>query len=60
MGTLPRRQRKAVALRINFGFSHARIARYLGSPSPDAARMLVARGLQRLAQALAETHEGRT
>jgi DNA-directed RNA polymerase specialized sigma24 family protein len=34
-----------VILRLEFGYSHAEIAEALGKPSPDAARMVVARAL---------------
>jgi RNA polymerase sigma factor (sigma-70 family) len=43
-------QREAVITRVEFGLSYAEIARALGKPSPDAARMLVVRGLTKLAR----------
>jgi RNA polymerase sigma factor (sigma-70 family) len=43
-------QRAAVILRIELGYRHQEIADLLGSPSANAARMLVARGLARLAE----------
>jgi RNA polymerase sigma-70 factor (ECF subfamily) len=47
---LPAEHREAVILRIEMGFSHQEIARAIGSPSPNAARMLVSRALVTLAQ----------
>jgi RNA polymerase sigma factor (sigma-70 family) len=43
---------EAVMLRLEFGYSYGEIADALGSPSADAARMVVARGLARLAGAM--------
>jgi RNA polymerase sigma-70 factor (ECF subfamily) len=45
-------QRQAVILRIEMGFSHQEVADALGAPTPDAARMIVARALARLAELL--------
>ena len=42
--------REAVVMRIELGCSHAEIARALGKPSADAARMLVSRALARMAE----------
>jgi RNA polymerase sigma-70 factor (ECF subfamily) len=47
-------QREAVLLRLEFGYSHAEIAEALGRPSADAARMVVARALVSLAEAIDE------
>ncbi len=52
---LPEEQQQAVILRIEFGFSHQEIAHALGRPSANAARMMVARGLVRLAEKM-EAH----
>jgi RNA polymerase sigma factor (sigma-70 family) len=52
LSELPEEQQHAVILRVEFGYSHARIAEALDRPSPDAARMLVTRGLALLAEAL--------
>jgi len=41
-------QREAVILRLEFGYSHAEIAEALGKPSPDAARMVIARAFMTL------------
>jgi len=49
LATLPEEQQQAVILRIEFGYSHARIAEALGKPSTDAARVMVSRALVRLA-----------
>jgi RNA polymerase sigma factor (sigma-70 family) len=45
--------REAVLARMELGLSYAEIARSLGKPSPDAARMTVARALVRLAREMA-------
>jgi RNA polymerase sigma-70 factor (ECF subfamily) len=55
--TLTEDQRHAVVLRLEFGLSLAEIARALGRPSADAARMLVARGLMNLAESLGEASD---
>jgi RNA polymerase sigma-70 factor, ECF subfamily len=47
---LTEEQREAVILRVEFGYSHQEIADAIGSPSANAARMLVSRGLLRLAE----------
>ena len=44
--------REAVVMRIELGLSHDEIARALGKPSADAARMAVSRALVRLAEDL--------
>ena len=43
-------QREAVVLRVEMGLTYQEIADAMESPSPNAARMLVARGLARLAE----------
>lgn len=45
-------QREAVILRLEFGMAYAEIAVELDAKSPDAARMLVSRGLVALAEAM--------
>ncbi|HRQ64895.1 MAG TPA: sigma-70 family RNA polymerase sigma factor [Xanthomonadaceae bacterium] len=50
LAQLGERQREAVVLRVEFDMSYPEIALELDCPSADAARMLVARGLQRLAE----------
>ena len=52
---LPPRQKAAVILRIEFGFTHREIAAELDCSSPDAARMLVARALVSLSEAIQES-----
>ena len=52
LATLAPDQREAVLLRLEFGYSHAQIAEALGRPSADAARMVVARALVSLAEAI--------
>jgi RNA polymerase sigma-70 factor, ECF subfamily len=49
---LDARQREAVILRIEFGYRHDEVAEAVGCASANAARMLVSRGLMRLAEAL--------
>lgn len=50
---LPLRSRDAIILRLEFGMAYGEIADELDAPSPDAARMIVARGLKSLAQGMA-------
>lgn len=47
-------QREAVVLRLETGFSYPEIAEATEAPSPDAARMLVSRGMVRLAELMGE------
>ena len=47
---LPERQREAVVLRIELGFTYEQIAEATEHPSTDAARMFVARTLVRLSE----------
>ena len=42
-------QREAVIMRVELGSSYEEIAEVLGSPSRNAARMVVSRGLVQLA-----------
>ena len=42
-------EQEAVVLRIEMGFTHEQVAQAIGSPSANAARMLVARELVRVA-----------
>ena len=57
LAQLTEEQQVAVMLRIEMGFTHQRVAEELGCPSPNAARMVVARALIRLAEAMDE-HRG--
>jgi RNA polymerase sigma-70 factor (ECF subfamily) len=50
LSRLPERQREAVVLRIELGFTHQQVADAVGCPSDDAARMMVARALSHLAE----------
>lgn len=52
--SLTEAQQEAVILRIEFGFDYQKIADAVGSPSANAAQMMVSRALLRLAQALEE------
>lgn len=50
LAALGEEARKAVLLRVEFGYSHQRIAEAIGKPSADAARMTVARAMVELAR----------
>jgi RNA polymerase sigma factor (sigma-70 family) len=50
LARLAEREREAVILRVEFGYTHEEIAEALGSPSANAARMTVTRALVRLAE----------
>ena len=50
LARLGERDREAVILRVEFGYTHGEIADALGSPSANAARMTVTRALVRLAE----------
>ncbi len=52
LAQLTEEQQEAVILRIEFGYSHQEIADALGRPSENAARMVVARALARLAESM--------
>ena len=52
--SLEERQREAVVLSIEFGYTAAEIAAAIGSPSANAARMVVSRALVRIAELLDE------
>ena len=49
---LPDRSRQAVMLRLEFGMGYQEVAETIGSPSPNAARMLIARALVQMAEAM--------
>ena len=50
LAALGEEAREAVLLRVEFGYSHQRIAEALSKPSADAARMTVARAMVELAR----------
>jgi len=52
LSRLPESQRAAVILRLEMGLSYAEVGESLGSRSAEAARSLVVRAVQRLAQEL--------
>lgn len=54
LGQLSEEQREAVVLRIELDMSYAEIADSMGRPTANAARMLVARALVRLADSMGE------
>jgi RNA polymerase sigma-70 factor (ECF subfamily) len=47
---LPESQRKAVLMRVELGLSYQEIGEELGRPTAEAARVLIARGLERLSR----------
>ena len=50
LGKLTDAQREAVVLRLEFGLTHAQVAEAVDCASADAARMLVTRGVLKLAE----------
>ena len=48
--SLPKRQREAVILRIELGYSYPEIADVMGWPTSSAARMAVTRAVERVAE----------
>jgi RNA polymerase sigma-70 factor (ECF subfamily) len=52
LARLSEREREAVILRLEFGYAHAEIAEAVGSPSANAARMMLSRALVRVAEEL--------
>jgi RNA polymerase sigma factor (sigma-70 family) len=55
METLTREQFRAIVLRVEMGLGYREIADELGKPSPDAARMTVARAVGCLAEKMTVT-----
>ncbi len=58
LAQLPEQQQQGVILRVEFGFTHPQIAEALGMPSANAARMMVARALVPLAEAINAKRQG--
>lgn len=52
--------REAVVARLELGYSYEEIALLVGKPTPDAARMAVARAIKRLADSMSRHEAGRT
>jgi len=52
--TLPPKQRQAVVMRLEMGFSHREIAETLGRATEEGVRISIRRGLERLRQRLPE------
>jgi RNA polymerase sigma-70 factor (ECF subfamily) len=52
LNTLGAEEREAVILRVELGYTHQQVAEALGRPSADAARMLVARAIVRITEAM--------
>lgn len=57
LGALNGEQQEAVVLRLELGFTYDEIAEAIGSPSANAARMLVTRALARLADRMRSAGE---
>lgn len=55
LAELPEDQREAVILRLEFGFTHQEVADALGKQSSNAARMMVARAVLRIVEAMDES-----
>lgn len=55
LATLREEERQGVVLRVEFGLSWEEIATQLQKPTPAAARMMVKRAIERLADAMAPT-----
>lgn len=53
LGRLPAEQQEMIIMRIEMGFTYQAIAEAMGKPSPDAARMTIARTLMALQKAMA-------
>ena len=54
LAALSEEQREAVILRLEFGYTHPQIAAAMGKPTSNAARMVVARALVRIVEAMNE------
>jgi RNA polymerase sigma-70 factor, ECF subfamily len=54
LASLTEEQQQAVMLRVEMGLTYKQVAEAMGSPSMDAARMLVARALARLSERMVE------
>ncbi len=52
LAELPEPQRRAVVLRVEHGLPFEDIARELGKPTPNAARLFVVRALERLSKSM--------
>jgi RNA polymerase sigma-70 factor (ECF subfamily) len=52
LDTLGAEEREAVILRVEMGYTHQQVAEALGKPTADAARMLVARAMVRITEAM--------
>lgn len=59
LATLPAIQQEAIILRLELGMSHQEVADAIGSPSADAARVMVSRAIVQLAKELDEHRSGR-
>jgi len=55
--SLPANQQEAIMLRLEMGFTYEEIAQALGAPSANAARMIVARALIKLAETMRPTDD---
>lgn len=57
LATLPEAMQEAIILRLEFGYGYQEIAAAIGSPSANAARMLVSRAMVKLSKTMDE-HRG--
>ena len=55
LATLPEKQREALVMRLEMGFTYREIAEMQGSPSEEAARISIRRALARLKQHLPQS-----
>jgi RNA polymerase sigma factor (sigma-70 family) len=60
LASLDPSDREAVVARLELGYSYDEIALLVGKPTPDAARMAVARAIKRLADMMSRHEAGRT
>ncbi len=52
LAALPAQQREGVIMRLELQFSHQQVARALGMPTANSARMMVARAIERLVESM--------
>lgn len=60
LASLEPADREAVVARLELGYSYEEIALLVGKPTPDAARMAVARAIKRLADVMSRHEAGRS
>jgi len=52
--SLPEETRHAVMLRVEFRYTYSEVAEAIGAPSPNAARMMIVRGLAKIAKVMSD------